>query len=363
MNKDQTIKGIVLDYIQHINKDVFCLIDFYKEKNNTLELERIDTIINKLSDNINLYLSNSFDFHHIQKVKRLGDIHVEKICTLLIETINEKFIFKTFHANFIELLNHVFHILNQSEKFNYYLLYHKTEGRNVFIEYIDNELPKDINKFSFHYGGLILLLTLLRGTDFHADNILCKGSTPVIVDFETIFYPIISIFKKYDVDATSLIRTQHNKHTLMHKFNLNVEYIKQGICACYDIIKNHKKPIKNLIDTYCESPARVIFRPTNFYLELLKKITHPILITHKENKIKYLKNCLNEDKSIISFIIDDEIEDLLQLSIPFFYFHKGGLYSSRKERIQQDKISCSIKNIYESMDNINLIKNEIIDRL
>ena len=98
----------------------------------------------------------------------------------------------------------------------------------------------------------------MRGTDFHADNIFSVSSTPVIVDYETLFYPKISEFKAYDVTATALIRTKNNSYTLMNYHNFNSELIIKGINYAYELVVENYKIICNLIDDYSSKLTRVI---------------------------------------------------------------------------------------------------------
>lgn len=135
-----------------------------------------------------------------------------------------------------------------------------------YIEYIENESPKDIKKFSYHYGAILFILTLLRGTDFHSDNILCKSSIPIIVDYETLFYPEIDGFKDYSVEATSLIKTKNNNHTVMNYYELHMELVIDGINSACKIIKANIYSVCSLINKYHDVKTRVILKPTSFVL-------------------------------------------------------------------------------------------------
>ncbi len=63
-------------------------------------------------------------------------------------------------------------------------------GWMEFVEYEKCKSVKDIKKFYLRYGGLIALTHMLRGTDFHFENIIANGSQPVLIDLETIIQPL-----------------------------------------------------------------------------------------------------------------------------------------------------------------------------
>ncbi len=309
------------DYINYVNSDILKAIGYYKKNDMPSELNELQLVVNRIFNNISDYLSEIIHNRNVQKITRLGDMHGCNQCTILVELEENKLIFKPIQSHFLVLLNEIFLIFNQSKKFSFYIL--KILSQNLKgseIEFINNEEVVDLNKFSYHYGAIIFILTLLRGTDFHADNIFSVSSTPVIIDYETLFYPKISEFKDYDVTATSLIGTKNNSHTLMNKHSFNSEIIIKGINSAYELITENKRKIGNLINLYNCKLARVIFKPTSYYLDLLKNSTHPALLMVPENRKKYLEKSLTGEKNISSAIINYELEDLMDFNIPAFYF-------------------------------------------
>ncbi len=47
----------------------------------------------------------------------------------------------------------------------------------------------EVDAFYVRVGGLLQLLTLLQGSDFHHENLIASGDQPVVVDPETLFHP------------------------------------------------------------------------------------------------------------------------------------------------------------------------------
>jgi type 2 lantibiotic biosynthesis protein LanM len=48
---------------------------------------------------------------------------------------------------------------------------------------------RDVESFFQHAGAMLCLINVLGGTDFHAENIVAKRSTPFAIDLETLFHP------------------------------------------------------------------------------------------------------------------------------------------------------------------------------
>ena len=63
-----------------------------------------------------------------------------------------------------------------------------------FVEFITHascESPADIEAFYTKVGELLALFHLLNATDFHYENIIAHGSTPVPIDLETLMVPCV----------------------------------------------------------------------------------------------------------------------------------------------------------------------------
>ncbi len=311
------LNNFVDDYINYINSDIYKAAAYYKHKDKHIELKELNLIKSAIYNSVSNNFKKIMNISDAIKITRLGDMHARNNCTLLIEFKNKKIIYKPFHSHFLNLINQILQCLNLSNKFNFYCLKLIFQNKNgSFIEYLANETPNDLSVFSFHYGAIIFIITLLRGTDFHSDNIFCNSSIPIILDYETFFYPKIVEFKDYCVEATSLIKTENNKQTLMHSYNLNVKSVIDGINSACNIIKNNENKIFSLVNKYKEMITRVIFKPTSYYMSILKNSTHPSLLCCKPLRKKYLEDCLTGRKNISLCIINHEIEDLLTFNIP-----------------------------------------------
>lgn len=359
---ENILESFVCNYIDSINHDFFNVAEYYKRKNDHHELDKLNQIINKIYKRVSGHFNKIININKVKNISQLEDMHSDNNCTILVEYHDKKIIYKPFHSHFIKLINELLFFLNSSKKFNFYCIEIMAQNKyGSYIEYIENEPPKDIKKFSYHYGAIIFILTLLRGTDFHSDNILCKSSIPIIVDYETLFFPEIHGFKDYSVEATSLIKTKNNNHTVMNNYELHMELLIEGIDSAYKIVKANTNRICSLINKYYDVKTRVIFKPTSYYLNILKNSTHPLFLSCKKLRKKYLTDCLIGEKNILSFIIKHEVNDLLEFNIPIFYFEKENLYNSKKRIINQNLILSSFNLIHHNLKNLNFFKSEIID--
>ncbi len=358
------LTSFVADYIQHINSDIFSLVEFYKTENNQLELDKIEKLMAPIHKNVEHHFQRLIHADDVKSISRLGDMHANNSCTLLLDYGDKKLVYKPYDIPFLTLVNKIQGILNSSKKFCFYslkLLFQNEHGS--YVEYIEDEAPDDLDKYSYHFGALIFILTLLRGTDFHSENIFCKSSIPVIVDYETFFFPHINGIKEYSVEATSLIKTKNNSQTLMHKYKLNINRIFDGINDAFLLIDRNKAQVNSFIEEYHHLRARVIFKPTAYYFKILENSTHPVFLSNKKYRMQYLHECLGGGKTMFSFLFKHELEDLLNFNIPIFYFEKGNLYSSGMKLIEQNLLSSSLKLIINELKNLNFFKNRIIEVL
>lgn len=75
-------------------------------------------------------------------------------------------------------------------------------GWAEFVEHRHASGPDELSSFYRGIGHSLALMRLLSGTDFHAENLIAHGGTPVLVDCETLFAPRIAPFPTGFGDAT-----------------------------------------------------------------------------------------------------------------------------------------------------------------
>jgi len=72
-------------------------------------------------------------------------------------------------------------------------------GNYGFIEYIEHkpcQSRSELETYYYNAGALMALLFAFGGNDFHMENIIACGSTPVIIDTETLMIPVARYFGK-----------------------------------------------------------------------------------------------------------------------------------------------------------------------
>lgn len=72
-------------------------------------------------------------------------------------------------------------------------------GTYGFIEFIEHKQCKDLEEIKIYFynaGALMALLFAFGGNDFHMENIIASGTTPVIIDTETLMIPVARYFGK-----------------------------------------------------------------------------------------------------------------------------------------------------------------------
>ena len=368
LNKNiNTITEFYNNYLFDINKDVFSALSYFKKNNESYLYQSVKETIDKMSYDSDNYLGLILDDYSVQKISRLGDMHNKGKCTILVETDIEKFICKPIEN--IQLIN-VYHeflkILNSNSEFDFGFISIEASNSNKRysrIEYIENEKCFNQNKFAYHYGGLLFFLVLLKGVDFHSENIFCCSSSPVIIDCESLFYPEILNVKSYDVTATSLIPTKSNSNSVMQLFQLPFHEVIKGVDSAYSVIKSNETSFRKIILNNAEKRRRMIFKPTYYYYKILKNSMHPSLMIDIKKRILYLRSSLQGEHEISLAIIDSEIYDLLHFDIPYFYYENNTLFDSTNTKIEQKFLKSSTDEILNDLTSLRLFKNNLIKQM
>lgn len=364
INIGNLVQGTLLDYLKTLDFDLLQLIQFFNSRHQTTMKETMLKNTYKLTYHITNFLKKTLQEFNVTDLSILGDFHRQGKCTLSIETNNDRFIYKPVNTMQFKILHEALYTLNSCGLFTFRTIkFHKLTQSFAIIKWIDNEDIENLEKFAFHYGALILIITLFRGVDFHPDNIFCVDSTPIIIDCETMFFPIICSIKDYDVEATSLLTTKYNNNTFIDKIKSQKYYLQLGIKAAKQVIENNGKPFQSLITKGLYWGTRLIFKPTRYYYTILKKSLHPTFIINETKRRKYLCNCLQGTHVISKAIKISEIEDLMQLQIPYFRYYQGILYNSSGHIIQQKFLSSPLEHMLKSIKKIGTLEKELLQKM
>lgn len=356
------IAELIENYLNSLNKDILASIGFFENRKMAQCVEKLGFAINNTSESYINHLGMILSRYDATHITQLGDMHRGGKCTLLIKTDKNQFIYKPVSADTIIFLNEILALANEEGKFQFILpeILSNDCGEST-IKYIFNEDNIDLVKYSYHYGGLIFILTLLRGVDFHSDNIFNVSSVPVVIDCESLLYPIMKDTKPYDVSATSLIPTRLNSYSTMSKFPLINTEIIHGINDFCEILGNNIQKISDIIRKNCKKATRMIFKPTIFYHEILKKSTHPWFLIDEKRRRQFIKDCLFGRRNISAAIIDYETDDIMNFDIPYFRYENNILCSSKNEKIMQEFLEPSYEHVLNDVKYLESFRNKLID--
>lgn len=125
-----------------------------------------------------------------------GDTHNngKTVSKLIFE--NEILIYKprelTMEQKFQEFINW---LKNENEEFKMIYsakVYGKAEcGWMEFVENEECENEEDISEFYYKMGEILAIIYSFNSKDFHYENVIAKGSSPVLIDLETLFHVVL----------------------------------------------------------------------------------------------------------------------------------------------------------------------------
>ncbi|PGM87762.1 DUF4135 domain-containing protein, partial [Bacillus thuringiensis] len=141
-------------------------------------------------DQKEIHKMSGFNIMHLEKVTNLGDYHNNGKRTILLEDkFNHKIILKP-----VDLKNSILYhsLINQLNKdlntdiFIPQLVNKKNYGYMEFINHESCESNEQIKDYYYNLGVVLSVIYLINGSDIHNENIIAQGSSPVIIDFETL---------------------------------------------------------------------------------------------------------------------------------------------------------------------------------
>lgn len=257
------------------------------------------------------------------------------------------------------------------------------------VTYIKNKISS-IQKATM-IGRASAFFWLINATDFHSENVFTNKSGVFAIDLETVFLAPIKksnsyskdVWRNHSIYTTMLfdfsfgeMRKQNisgfdsseNLTTLSPKVAFTIiddDVVAQAIkppneTPAYDdqsnekrdyinhILKGfndfcqleNKKKLENFVDSLSDNiETRIVFRDTCFYDRILDKMRQPQFL--RDGALLYLDLFklhiglanASEENEIFHHLIEDEIKQLLQGDIPYFYYNIGGydLYTSSQK--------------------------------
>lgn len=146
-----------------------------------------------------------------------GDSHHQGKSVMLVYFSEKSLIvYKPKNLSYTKELDNFFKQLNHKLATDFYSVKRIVEDDYTFEEFIERKTcntEEQIENFYYRYGELIGLAYMLRGTDFHYENIIAHGEKPILIDVETFLQQNVPlefgenahiVAKKYQLNSVTL---------------------------------------------------------------------------------------------------------------------------------------------------------------
>lgn len=358
---EKSITNLFIDYINSINSSIFTFAKLLIKKNLIKEQQLLKNTLLPLTSQIKQYTNEINAVYTFDSLTQLGDLHNQGRCTVLAKNREQKIIYKPIPTDMLSFINEAFKLLSSLNIKT--IRFIEKQKDYAIIEYIPPESCLDLNQYAFYYGAMLFMIALLRGIDFHHENFLCVSSTPVVIDCESLLYPVVAETKKYTLEASLLIPTTSNQQSVINKMVLPTQDILNGVKEACLSLTTKVDEVKTLIIKYSKKKNRMIFKPTRFYAAIIKNSTHPNFLLDKNKRKNYILNCLKGSHTISKTIATSEFDELINFNIPYFYKSEKNLYGCDDSIIEQNFITDSTNLIFDSLKNLDTFQLELINQI
>ncbi len=297
------------------------------------------------------------------------------------------------------------------------LLNRSSHGWVEFVSAQACATEAEVRRFFTRQGGYLGLLTILKGVDFHYENVIASGEHPMLIDLETLFHPtymaahgaIATAYKQINDSVvnplllpnirlislgldiggmgdaasestrTALVLenvgtdkmqyahkpisggvTNHQPHLQGQPIN-SLAYIDEvlaGFHAMYWLLHDHRDELLHPgspLDQFATDQTRIVPRNSMTYALLLRQCLQP---QELRDGLNYEKTCDKlwlevPDQPHLKQLIPFERNDLWQLDVPFFTTQPGS------EHVWSSRGDCIANYLEES--GLELAKNRLRD--
>lgn len=315
---------------------------------------------------------------HIERINILSssDRHRNQQSLVLSLSNNKKLIYKPVDLKPDLLFDQFIQELELSIPFN--LFCRKTLPKEGYgwLEYIATNScnsTAEIKHFFQRAGVLLAVANTLNYSDGHCENILAHGAFPILLDGETLFQnyampieedksiistQLIQKFEKkqrnkvnysafqsvenerFESLFTHAVNDQtdeiyisysgysseinHHRPVFREKSYNSVDFLEEvikGFCFGYDVISQRASYLlrhASWWDQIASVHSRIVLRDTSAYFYLQRRIQQPEYCKSKKKAEILIRNKLGD-----SLYTDYEVQDTLELNIPYFYQKPG----------------------------------------
>jgi type 2 lantibiotic biosynthesis protein LanM len=351
---DEENREAILNKYPILQELLNSFIDQYKTVT-TEFLQRLDQDFAELRDTL---LGNDKQWK-LMNTSLSGDTHCEgrsvMVLTFECEDAEKKIVYKPkdqrVDNGFQELLKWL--NINYADHFRTFIVLVKDGyGWCEYVQFKPCDNQQQVTSYYYHLGEYLALLSLLCGSDMHAENIIANGEYPVIVDGECLFrpfwvdpyakssepprikvtdliilpsyMPFLTANKKLDMSAlgnqegqiggfksmvwencgTDNMRLLRVEKTMLGNDNLpkingetpdSLEYetdFTQGFENCYQFFEKNKELVlaeDGPLQLFANGSVRVIFRATVQYMKPLIESYHPKLLYNRQERTAHFE--------------------------------------------------------------------------
>lgn len=294
---------------------------------------------------------------------------------------------------------------------------------STFEEYIlpgSCENFQEIKEYFTNFGKLAAVLYILRGTDFHMENIMADKQFPIVVDLETLLqqqnpykksknenfyielgykiaknsisrtalFPGIGIKANLDLSGlsgneqevpfetevivndqtdevryskeTGILKRANNIPKVSGKEVYHHEYIEEiidGFKTIYEFFYMNKEEIKEKIKIFKKTKTRVLIRNTMNYAQMLEYSYLPDCMESAKGREQLFENMWKFSIEQKE-VIKSEVYDLLHNDIPIFFTYTDATFiiNSRGERLHQYFQKSNYSKLIENIDKLSMEK-------
>lgn len=138
----------------------------------------------------------------------IGDFHNGNSTAIVELKDNEKVVYKPKNGRITKAYNIFLDWINRNKPLGDYKYEILEKGDYHWLQFINYKECRSKNELQSYYiraGGLLCVSYLLNASDFHYENIIANGATPILIDHETVIQPKIdktqnNLFKNYGAE-------------------------------------------------------------------------------------------------------------------------------------------------------------------
>lgn len=199
-------------------------VSYYYQKYNLLYKTLLDIIdrkikyhnqiLTRLNAHKSIIEERLFESCELGKIKEIdysrGDSHKGGKSVVIVHFENDKrLVYKPrsvkLEVGFNEFLSWInAKLIKKSKLYGLKAINFEEYGYIEFVHHEECSRKKDVKEYYVNMGKLLCVAYLLKGKDFHHENIIAKGTCPVIIDLDALFHSNISMTE--EIGASSYMK-------------------------------------------------------------------------------------------------------------------------------------------------------------